>query len=198
MPPPVFAHIQNWFDRSRAALLTELPCRQGCSRCCVGPFAITALDAAEIQRGLPHLDPEFRVDIEREAKRQASMMISAFPRLQHTPFVDGWEDAEVDELVSRFSDLRCPALSAQGSCRVYAFRPVTCRMMGIPVLADGLTQGACEIQTAVPITRLPRALREEAERLAADEAEAIEAGASRTAETEMLLPFGFLPAEAVR
>jgi Fe-S-cluster containining protein len=196
MPPPVFAQAQNWFDRSRAALLTELPCRQGCFRCCVGPFAITILDAAEIQRGLSHLDPEIRLDIEGEATRQASLMISAFPRLRHSPFVDGWEDAEMDELVSRFSDLRCPALSAEGSCRVYAFRPVTCRMMGIPVLADGLIQGACEVQTAVPIRPLPRALREEAERLTGEEAEAIEADGSRAAETEMLLPFGFLPIES--
>jgi Fe-S-cluster containining protein len=189
---------ERWFDRSRAALLNELPCRQGCCQCCIGPFAITVLDAAELRRGLTSLDPESQHDIVQRAKHQAELMEAAYLRLQDSRFIDDWDDGDVDALVSQFADLPCPALNEDGSCRVYGSRPVTCRMMGIPVSGpEGQTQGACEVQTAVPIRPLSRSFREDADQLAKKEAAAIEeAGHDGLAGTEMLLPYGFLPSPA--
>jgi Fe-S-cluster containining protein len=125
-------------------------------------------------------------------------MESAYVRLQKSAFIDDWDDEDVDALVSQFADLPCPALSQNGICRVYGSRPMTCRMMGIPVSGpEGQTHGACEVQTAVPIRPLSRSLREEADRLAEKEAAAIEeTSRRRPEETEMLLPYGFLPSPA--
>jgi Fe-S-cluster containining protein len=198
LPAPLFIQADRWFDRSRAALLNELPCRQGCCRCCIGPFAITLLDVAELQRGLASLDRESRQDIVQQAEQQARLMESAYVGLQKSAFIDDWDDEDVDALVSQFADLPCPALSEDGRCRVYESRPMTCRMMGIPVSeAEGQTHGACEVQTAVPIRPLSRSLREEVDRLAEKEAAAIEEiSRRRPEETEMLLPYGFLPSPA--
>src|SRR5437763_16824373 len=33
-----------------------LVCRPGCAECCIGPFAITQLDAARLRRGLADID----------------------------------------------------------------------------------------------------------------------------------------------
>ena len=69
--------------------------------------------------------------------------------------------------------------------------------MGIPTDDRGLAQGACEIQTFIPIVRLPAAFREEEHRLAQEEAAALEA-LRRTigsAGEEVFLPYGFLPRE---
>jgi Fe-S-cluster containining protein len=189
----LFQDAERWFDRGRAALLSEIPCRRGCSRCCIGPFAITVVDAAGLREGTAHLDTATRQDIEECARRQVASIESEFPRLARSPFVDDWPDMEMDRLVNRFAELRCPALGADGSCRVYEYRPMTCRTMGLPVEPDGLSEGACDVQTAVPIVRLSRALREEEARLVAQEAVAIASHCSgqKTAE-ELLLPYGFL------
>ena len=189
----------EWFGRSRAALLGEIPCRRGCFRCCVGPFPITILDRDELQRGLSSLEEPVRRDIEGKAHSQSLAMESSFARLIDSPFLEGWADAEVDSLVEQFADLSCPALGPDGSCRVYAFRPMTCRTMGIPVETNGLIEGACEVQTAVPIVRLSDRLRHEEQTLAAEEAKDIaSARYGSAAGEELLLPYGFLPERSPR
>lgn len=184
----------QWFDRAHAAVLGALPCGRGCSRCCVGPFAITILDVAELRKGLARLEPSVARDIEAQARSQVATLIASYPRLAASPYLDDWNDPEQDQLAERFAELPCPALGAEGECRVYAFRPVTCRAMGIPVEEDGFVEGACEIQTAVPIVRVPEALREEEDRLVDREASELDAlrVATQVAGDEVLITFGFL------
>ncbi len=193
--PGFLARTEGWFARARASLLDALPCQRGCSRCCIGPFAVTTLDAAELQHGLAALDQSVRQAIGDRAHRQASALEAEFPRFRKTPFLDGWSDPEVDHIVERFADLPCPALHSDGSCLVYPFRPATCRTMGIPIERDGMVEGACSVQTFVPIRRLSRSLREEEQALAAQEAAvlaALEQPAAAGGE-ELLLTYGFLP-----
>lgn len=189
------ARSDAWFARARAAVLGALPCRRGCCRCCIGPFAITQLDAVAIQRGLDTLEPAVRDDIRSKARQQAEEMAAAFPQLRESASLDAWREADLDALAHRFSDRPCPALRAEdGSCRIYPFRPVTCRVMGIPVESAGMVVGACEVQTAIPITRVPEVLREEESRLADQEAAALErlqSGQPGRGD-EVMLPYGFL------
>lgn len=191
----LFIQSEQWFQRARASLPGTLSCRKGCSRCCIGPFAITILDADEIQQGLATLPEPVRHDIVERARAQATEFSSAFPRLKNSPFLDDWPDAERDRLAEQFSDRPCPALDPEGACRVYPFRPLACRTMGIPVELNGLVEGACEVQTAIPLIRLSRTFREQEQDLAAAEADAIESfrQARPGIGEELLLALGFLP-----
>jgi Fe-S-cluster containining protein len=191
----LFVQSEQWFHRAHAALLGALPCRRGCSRCCIGPFAVTILDVAELQRGLPTLPEPILRNIESRARAQIATFESAYPRLAATPFLDEWPDSEIDQLATQFADLPCPALDADGACRIYPFRPLACRTMGIPVEADNLVQGACEVQTSVPLVRPSRATREEEQQLAGQEAAEIAAQRQTDQEIgeEVLLVYGFLP-----
>ena len=164
----------RWFDRAHAALLEALPCRRGCSVCCYGPFAITVLDVVELRQGLASLDPSVRRGLDERARAHVTAFEAAEPRLRESPFLDGWNDADQDALAERFSALPCPALDADRSCLVYAHRPVTCRTMGIPTESGGTVEGACAVQTAVPVVRLSAALREEEDRFAEQEDVALE------------------------
>lgn len=194
-PAGIQARSDAWFARAKASLLGALPCRRGCCRCCVGPFAITKLDAMAIQRGLDTLEPAVRDEIRGKARRQADEMAASFPQLRESASLDAWRDADLDALARRFRDRPCPALQVEdGSCRIYPFRPVTCRMMGIPVESGGSVVGACEVQTAVPIKQVSTALREEESRLADQEAAALQrlrSGQPGGGE-EVMLPYGFL------
>ena len=191
----LFEKTAHWFERAKAALLGDLPCRQGCSHCCVGLFPVTILDQQEIQRGLRSLPYEQRRAIEQKAAQQASILSASAPQLVQNRFIDHWPDRDTDNLVERFSKLPCPALESDGSCSLYAFRPLACRSMGIPSDVDGVVHGACVIQHSVPLIRLSRALRQEENLLAGAEAEQLaQLRHQRRAQgEELLLPYAFLP-----
>lgn len=193
IPSTLFDKTTHWFERARAALLDNLPCRQGCHHCCIGLFPVTLLDRQTLRRGLRALPPEQRRTIEQIAADQTRMISAAEPRLAGNPFIDRWSDQAIDDLVERYRDLPCPALQTDGSCGLYAFRPLACRSMGIPTDTGATTQGACEVQTFVPLVRLSRCLREEEDRLAQAEADEL-AALRRQAPTEgeeILLPYAF-------
>jgi len=193
-PLPLFQQASHWFRRARASLLDALPCTQGCCECCVGIFPITQLDVLELHRGLSQLPSDNRTAIVRRAREQIAALELAYPDLRSTPNLDEWEDSRIDVIVERFADLPCPALAIDGRCSVYAFRPITCRTVGVPVESDGMVHGACTRQTAVPIIRPSPSVRTELDRLAEDEAVALSIlrQAQPEAGDERLLPYGFV------
>lgn len=183
-----------WFARAQASLLGQLPCHAGCTQCCIGPFPITILDADRLRIGLRSLSDEQRERIEQVAQEQVVAMEAAYPLLTQSPFLDQWPDDEIDRLVTDFHQQPCPALGVQGLCAVYEHRPLACRSMGVPTEQDGITHGACQVQTFIPIVKLSVGLREEEDELAQQEAEALaQRKLTLTAEgEELLLPYGFL------
>ncbi|MEQ1795369.1 MAG: YkgJ family cysteine cluster protein [Nitrospira sp.] len=187
----------RWFERATAALLDQVPCRQGCCHCCIGTFPVTILDQQQIQEGLPRLPDEQRQTIQQKARDQVAAIEAHFPRLAVSPMLDGWPDHLTEQLAEQFKDLPCPALNADGHCAVYAFRPLTCRSMGIPPEQDGCVEGACEIQTAIPIIRLSSTFREEEDRMAGEESQQLTALHLKLQcpGEELLLPYAFLPRE---
>lgn len=194
----LFEKTSLWFQRAKTALLDQIPCAQGCSHCCRGIFPVTILDWNEIQRGLRTLQPTQRRTILQRARAQVKMMERAAPRLARTWFIDQWADGDVDALAERFADLNCPALQSDGSCGIYAFRPLTCRSMGIPRDTGEIVEGACAIQTAIPLVRLPRSFREEEDRLINEEAEHLAQlhNLDLAQGEELFLPYAFLPDKA--
>lgn len=196
-PGSLYHKTDHWFQRATAALLGEVPCRLGCTSCCIGPFPITLLDVQTLHQGLAGLPTDHRHRIEQRAIEQTTQMETAFPQLTHTDLLDTWSDQAIDRLVTEFHDQPCPALEADGRCGIYDHRPLVCRSMGIPTEDCGLTHGACEIQTFIPIVRLPSAFREEESGLAQEEATSLDAlrRATGTTGEEVFLPYGFLHRE---
>jgi Fe-S-cluster containining protein len=190
----LYKKTDHWFQRASAALLGEVPCRAGCTSCCIGAFPITLLDVQTLQQGLAGLPPDHRERITERAAEQTAAMEAAFPQLTSTGLLDTWSDLEIDRLVTEFQDHPCPALEADGRCGLYDYRPLVCRSMGIPMEVCGLTHGACEVQTFIPIVRLSSTFREEEDRLLEEEAASLEAFRQITGSTgeEVFLPYGFL------
>ena len=195
LPSTLFDKTARWFDRAHAALLNDLPCRRGCSQCCIGLFPITLLDQQELRRGLRSLPEVQRRSIEETAALQVEIIEESAPKLTRNRFIDHWPDCEVDSLVERYRALPCPALNLDGSCSLYAFRPLACRSMGIPSEAEGSVHGACAVQTSVPLIRLSRSLRQEEDRLAEEEASQLVhlRDQSGAAGEELFISYAFLP-----
>jgi Fe-S-cluster containining protein len=114
-----------------------LVCRPGCAACCMGPFAITPLDAVRLRRGLAELEPERAARVVERARGSIRRLEREFPgdTTARVLAEDGAADNEP-----------CPALDpATSTCDLYAARPVTCRQFGPPLRFEGEETGVCEL-----------------------------------------------------
>jgi Fe-S-cluster containining protein len=122
-----------------------LVCRPGCTQCCIGVFAISPLDALRLQHGLEELetrDPERAARVRTRAQASVSRLTPDFPGDSNSGLLD--ENAE-DRFADFANDEPCPALDpANGTCDLYACRPITCRAFGPPIRSEG-GLGVCEL-----------------------------------------------------
>lgn len=126
---------------------TWLACRQGCTQCCVGVFAVNQLDALRLRDGLEELE---KIDsgrarrIRTRARDSVKRLAASFPGNVRNGVLD--EGIAAEERFADFAnDEVCPVLDpTTGSCELYGARPMTCRTFGPPVRSDG-GLGVCEL-----------------------------------------------------
>lgn len=124
-----------------------LPCRPGCTQCCIGAFPINQLDALRLRRGLANLerrDPKRTSRIRQRARESVARLTPEFPGDPVTGLLH--EGKGADQEFEEFADDEpCPVLDPEtGLCELYESRPMTCRVFGPPVRSeDGL--GVCEL-----------------------------------------------------
>jgi Fe-S-cluster containining protein len=124
-----------------------LICKPGCTPCCIGVFAIDQLDVLRLQAGLAQLDetdPERSARVRQRARDSWQRLAPEFPG-DVTTGVLGTDDQAAQKF-EEFADFEpCPALDPEhGTCDVYEFRPVTCRVFGPPIRSEG-GLGVCEL-----------------------------------------------------
>jgi len=121
-----------------------LVCKPGCSSCCLGPFAITALDALRLRRGMEWLasaDPGRAGQVRARAAAYLAALANLYPGDADTGEL--WDE---DALPDSLDDVACPALDpATGCCDLYEWRPVTCRTFGPAAVIADQAFGACEL-----------------------------------------------------
>jgi Fe-S-cluster containining protein len=123
-----------------------LACRPGCHQCCVGVFAISALDAAALRDGLATAAPDVRERVLARAEAsRARLAAMGFPGDAATGvlFTEPGQEEQFEEFAN---DEPCPVLDpATGTCDLYAHRPVQCRTFGPPVRDEEGALTVCEL-----------------------------------------------------
>lgn len=121
-----------------------LACRIGCTQCCLGPFAITQLDARRLRAGLAALeaaDPARAAAIRARAAGYIETIAPVYPGNPATG-----ELLEEPALPDSIDELPCPALDpATGACDLYDARPITCRSFGPATKIGDGQLAACEL-----------------------------------------------------
>lgn len=124
------------FDRIKRAHPESVSCTQGCSDCCHAVFDVALIEAlyinARFERTFEADARERLLEKANRADRQAFAM-----KRQVSRAMQAGNDARHIMNVVAAQRLRCPFLNAVDGCDIYAFRPITCRLYGVPTAIQG-------------------------------------------------------------
>ncbi len=141
---PVFAKYESLragvdalFKQISADHAQCVNCAEGCSDCCHAMFDLPLVEAMYINRKFTEtfgFGPERSAVIELadKADRQAF-------KFKRKIFKESQEGRDSNEIMSEAARerVRCPLLGDDNRCRMYEFRPLTCRIYGVPVNIGG-------------------------------------------------------------
>jgi Fe-S-cluster containining protein len=144
--------LDRWSAGVAASHPDVVPCRPGCADCCHGPFDVSAADALLLREGLATLPDAIRAAVRARGGVVLDKMRALEPGWGTPWDLRAITDERFDEIADALASEPCPLLDDEGQCMVYAYRPLICRVMGLPMMtADGLVlENACPIQEQFP------------------------------------------------
>lgn len=138
--------VDGLFQKVAGDFAAEVKCRQGCSDCCHALFDITLVEALHLNANFLDLSEVVRNEIlfaADKADRRANMLKKKASR-------DAGDRPHEEILTGVARErLRCPLLDEEDRCRLYAFRPITCRVYGIPLEIGGASR-TCGLSDFAP------------------------------------------------
>ncbi|HET6419072.1 MAG TPA: YkgJ family cysteine cluster protein [Geobacteraceae bacterium] len=112
----------------------SIKCGEGCSDCCRGLFDITLLDAWYLKTGFDRLDEFAKRKALEKAGNRLKMLLGKWPEFERPYILNIRPETDWEELMPDEDETPCPLLSEDGRCLVYEYRPMTCRLHGLPLV----------------------------------------------------------------
>lgn len=145
------AQIDALFKNVSEKFADEVKCKEGCSDCCHALFDIPLVEALYLNAKFQEVDEKERNKILIEADkadRKANVL-----KKKISKDAEQSESADILGRVAR-ERIRCPLLSEVNVCQLYAFRPITCRVYGIPLEIEGKSH-TCGLSGFIPGNSYP-------------------------------------------
>ena len=127
----LLATIDLWFAAKQGEMPTAIVCSNGCSGCCRGLFDISLLDARLLRAGFDQLPAVIRAGVVAKAEIRRAELQERWPGFAPPYLLNHMNDNLWTEMPE--NDLTpCPLLDPAGCCLIYDYRPMTCRLHGLP------------------------------------------------------------------
>ncbi|MBI5484237.1 MAG: YkgJ family cysteine cluster protein [Deltaproteobacteria bacterium] len=126
--------VDDWFQTCLEQHADQIQCRNGCSACCRGLFDITLLDAFYLKLGFDALPSSQTHILRQEASVRLKGLSQINPQFKEPWLLNSIPEDEWEELMPEDDETPCLLLSEGGGCLVYEYRPMTCRLNGIPLI----------------------------------------------------------------
>ncbi len=133
------AEVDKLFATVRGQCGDLVTCKPGCDDCCHALFDLSFIEGAylnarfnEVHTGLSRDAIHMRAD---EAERKQHKIVRQAMKAKE----NGVETSFVLQQLAR-ERIRCPLLADDSTCALYAYRPITCRLYGIPMAFEGQTR----------------------------------------------------------
>jgi Fe-S-cluster containining protein len=130
----LLGEVDAWFQRCLEQHPELIACSNGCSACCRGLFDITLLDAMYLKRGFDRLPEPLKAELVQAASRRLELLSLENPAFVEPWLLNGIPEEDWDALMPEEDETPCLLLSETGGCLVYEYRPMTCRLNGIPLI----------------------------------------------------------------
>jgi Fe-S-cluster containining protein len=111
-------------------------CKIECSDCCHALFDISLVEALYISRKFREKYNGSGLDQLLEKANKADRKIYKLKKDAYRDFKDGKDETAIFEKMAE-ERVRCPMLNESDQCEIYEFRPITCRLYGIPTAIGG-------------------------------------------------------------
>ena len=124
------------FEKVASEYSDCVKCKIGCSDCCYALFDISLVEALYINHHfLNDLDQNTREDLVERADN-ADRLIYRIKRKAYKAAAGGKQEADVLSAMTS-ERVQCPLLNRDKKCDLYNYRPITCRIYGIPTAISG-------------------------------------------------------------
>ena len=124
------------FERVREEHGDCVTCKIECADCCHALFDLTLIEALYLNHHFNRTFSGPEKDTLLEIANRADRSVYQIKRRAHQALQKGVAEADVLIQVAE-ERVRCPLLDDSNLCRLYAFRPITCRLYGIPTSIRG-------------------------------------------------------------
>jgi len=157
----LIGEVDLWFTNCLQSGGSSLACRGGCSACCRGLFDITLLDAWLLKDAFAGLPPDVQAQVLSRCQPRLEELCERWPGLKAPYFLNGLPEAEWTAMPES-DPTPCPLLDDNGYCMVYASRPLTCRLHGLPNIdqsGEDFDGTVCTLHAGNPATLPEQVLR---------------------------------------
>ncbi|MCD4763086.1 MAG: YkgJ family cysteine cluster protein [Desulfobacterales bacterium] len=132
----VLATADKVFERVKSEHPECVKCKTTCSDCCNALFDLYLIEALYIN---DKFNKKFK-DGERERIVEKSNTADrTIHKLKRKAYKDLESGKDENEILSKMAEerVRCPLLNDDDMCDLYEYRPITCRLYGIPISIGG-------------------------------------------------------------
>mgnify|MGYP006284878741 CR=1 FL=1 len=129
--------MDSVFQKIQADFPKEVRCHKGCSECCYALFDLTLVEALYINTKFHEMLSDQDQAAIRERADVADREIHKIKRRIYKSRQQGAATEDILQDVGR-NKVRCPLLTEGDRCALYACRPVTCRVYGLPLSIGGV------------------------------------------------------------
>ncbi|WP_291322231.1 YkgJ family cysteine cluster protein [Desulfonatronospira sp.] len=143
--------VDSIFERMKEDYPGEVRCDDGCTDCCYALFDLTLVEALYLNHKLQELDSEFRNMILVEADK-ADRKTHKIKRQLFKAHEGGVSEEEILKRAGK-ERVQCPLL-VEDKCILYKFRPLTCRLYGLP-MKIGENTVSCSMSRFAPGVQYP-------------------------------------------
>jgi len=121
------------FQRISEEFPESVLCKPHCADCCHAVFGLFLIEAVFIKQDFDKLGEKERaaaINRADEAKRELDVLERTLKAFEDDPQMQAYSMAK--------ARIRCPLLADDNECILYPYRPITCRVYGIPTMIQGV------------------------------------------------------------
>jgi len=124
-------------DKSFERIAGEFPdcirCKPGCADCCHAVFGLFLVEAVFLKNDFDQLGETEKADALKRglaAEKDLKTLERTLREFKDDPRMSAYAMAK--------TRIRCPLLGDDDACILYPYRPITCRVYGIPTMVQGI------------------------------------------------------------